>query len=56
VCASIFVYIGMKFDEYIHVYCDDAFEYDEEEPQVWLLPHVCMSIFVYIGIIYVYVL
>jgi len=56
VCASIFVYIGMKFDEYIHVYCDDAFEYDEEEPQVWLLPHVCISIFVYIGIIYVYVL
>jgi len=40
----------------MYMYCDDAFEYDEEEPKVWLLLHVCISIFVYIRMIYVYVL
>ena len=40
----------------MYMHCDDAFEYDEEEPKVWLLPHVCASIFVYNGMIYVYVL
>lgn len=29
------------------MYCEDVFEYDEEDPEVWLLQQVCASICIY---------
>jgi len=35
---------------------DDVFEYDEEDPEMWLLHQVCRSVFVYIAMLYICVL
>jgi len=35
---------------------DDVFEYDEEDPEMWLLHQVRRYVFVYIGMIYICVL